>query len=236
MKIDNGIYHAVPPGKKTGCLPRVSHPGEWFPLAEDRIELVPQDQWKVLSRTNKVTPFVPMILDQDGVGSCATEATAQALMTCARVSGLPHVPLNPWFVYHHTSGGRDAGSSIDENLRFIQEHGCSPMEVWPRSEGWKKKPSQEAYEAAKHFQAVEVFDIQTIEEFVSAVLRGFIVVYGARGHAVCGTEYRPEGPFGPNSWGTTWEQNGMGIWVSWGQVNWRYGAWALRVISERSLQ
>lgn len=226
------IYHEIPPGKKTGCLPRVSRPGEWFPKAEDRIEIVPESDWEELSRVNKVTPFVPMMLDQDGVGSCATEMTAQTVMTCRSVAGLPHVPLNPWFIYQTTSGGRDRGSSIDENLRFITEHGIAPMDIWGRDKGWRQEPSEEAKQAALQFRGVEVFDVTSIDEFVSALLRGFIVGYGARGHAVCGTEYRPEGPYGPNSWGEDWGENGFGIWVSWRQINWGYGAWAMRAVTE----
>jgi len=232
MRIDTGIYHAVPPGKKTGCLPRVSRPGEWFPRAEDRIEIVPETDWEELSRTNKVTPFVKEILDQDGVGSCATESTAGAVMACRAVAGLPHVTLNPWFIYHTTSGGRDSGSSIDTNLRFIQEHGIAPMAVWGRDQGWRRKPSAEAYEAALQFRGIEVFDIASVNEFVSALLRGFFVVYGARGHSVGASEYRSSGPWGPNSWGTDWGDGGFGTWVSWRQINWGYGAWALRAVTE----
>jgi len=221
------IYHEIPSRKKTGCLPRKSRPGEWCPMASERIEPLPMGEIERLAETNTCTPFVKTILDQDGVGSCAAEAATQVVMVARAIAGLPHILLNPWFVYHHTSGGVDRGSSIDENLRFIQEHGIAPMDVWGRDQGWRRKPSKEAYDAAKEFAELEWMDIASVAELATAPIRAFPSIYGSRGHAVTSTEYLAKGPTGPNSWGNDWGNDGIGTWVSWRQVNWGYGAWCI---------
>src|SRR3972149_2289686 len=129
-----------PKGIVRGCLPRKSRPGEWCPMASERIKLVPRADWAGLAKELHLRQFVRAVLDQDGAGSCATESPTGAAMISRAFAGLPHVLLNPWFIYHTTSGGRDNGSSIDENLAFAREHGIAPESIWPRSEGWRAAP------------------------------------------------------------------------------------------------
>lgn len=224
--------HPVP-----GLLPRKTRYGEVFPtyaqaVKEERVKLVPRAEWDKWKKSNSLRPFVKTVLDQDGVGSCATEGTAQAVMIARAVAGLPHVPLNPWFIYHTTSGGRDSGSSIDENLQFVMANGCAPMDVWGRDKGWRATPSSEAVEAAKEFKGIEVFDIASIDEMVSALLTGFAVVWGANSHCVTKVEHLDESKgLDINSWGTSWGDGGFGTWTSYRGIQWGYGAWALRVPS-----
>jgi hypothetical protein len=176
-------------------------------------------------------PRVKTILDQGTVGSCACEATVQAIMIARDYAGLPHVELNPWFIYHTTSGGRDRGSSIDRNLEFVREHGCAPISAWPRSKGWKAEPSVQAYKEAKAFRDIEVFDISNVNEMVSALLTGCAVVYGANGHAVVKVEHiNDEKGLDVNSWGTDWGDEGFGVWASYRAVNFNYGAFAVRAV------
>lgn len=211
-----------------GCLPRRSRPGDW-PMAADRIELIPEDQWDALAAQITLRPMVKTILDQDSVGSCAAESSVGALMNARSLAGLPHVVLNPWFAYNTTSGGTDSGSNIDDNLEFLMRYGCAPESVWPRSKGFRAEPSAEAKAAALEFRILEFFDISTIAEFVSALLKGFPVVWGANGHAICAVAHKGSYPEIVNSWGPTWEDSGFGKWATYRQVNFGYGAWALRV-------
>lgn len=215
----------IPPGMSTGCLPRRSLCGAVCPLLSDHVETLPED---VLKANADVTlrPFIKTILNQDGVGSCSTESTTQSVMIARAVEGLEHVILNPWFIYHTTSGGVDRGSSIDANLEFAREHGIAPESVWPRSKGWQSAPSAEAVAAALDYRIEEFYDITTMAEARTALVLGFPVVYGAAGHSVCkiaadGTDV--------NSWGTTWKDGGLGVWASFERINWSYGAFAVRV-------
>ena len=130
-----------PEGFKRGCLLRKSRPGERCPLAADKVPLVPEAEWAEWAAQIDLSPHVKSVLDQDGVGSCAAEATTQAVMIARASAGLPHVPLNPWSIYCITSGGVDRGSAIDDNLAVARERGIASMARWPRSKGWRATPT-----------------------------------------------------------------------------------------------
>ena len=232
--IDSNNPHPIYPNDRVpGCQRRKTAFGKAFRLASDQIKIIPSSQWDDYTGSISLRPMVRTILDQDGIGSCATEATAQALMVARTFAGLPHIALNPWFIYHTTSGGVDRGSSIDENLQFVMQNGCAPEEIWPRSKGWRAKPSEEAVEAALTFRNIEVYDIGSINEMVSALLTGFAVVYGSKGHAVLKVEHIDKSKgLDVNSWGETWGDNGFGVWASYRSVDFSYGAYAVRAIRE----
>lgn len=213
-----------------GCLPRATLPGD-RPMAEGRITLVPESEWDALAKQISLRPHRRTLLDQDGVGSCAAESSTQDLMLARVLAGLEHVPLNPWFVYHTTSGGRDGGSSIDDNLDFLMKYGCAPESVWPRSKGWRAEPSKDAYAAALEFRIDEYWDISTVAELVAGLLDACPAVIGAKGHAVCAVEHRGSYPLICNSWGQ-WEDDGYGKWCSYNEINWGYGAWAVRAVRQ----
>ena len=224
-----------PPDRFPGCLERAEPFGKLFAKASDNIEIVPEREWPELQRAinegRGLRPFIPEVLDQDGAGSCATESTAMAVMSNRVTRGLPHVLLNPWFIYYHTGGksdfgnGRGGGSSIDTNLKFAMDNGIAPMSKWPRSRGWRTKPSQEAYDAALEFRIKEVYDIENYIEAGSALVKGFGIVYGARGHSVFKIALNMD----VNSWGSNWKDGGFGEWASLRNIDFRYGAFAVRV-------
>jgi hypothetical protein len=221
-------------GRKPGCLPRATKPGVCCSFFRDKFTVIPRKDWPdVLANPNRVRlrPSVPVILDQNGYGSCATESASQCVMTCRGFSGQPFVLLNPWFVYQTTSGGRDGGSNIDTNLSFIRENGIAPESIWPRSKGIRTKPSAEAYEAAKEFKILEFYDITSIEEFGTALFLGFSISYGRKGHSIMGTEVLTAKTFlYANSWGD-WGDAGFGI-DSFDDINFGYGAFAVRTVTD----
>ena len=212
-----------------GCLHRKSEFGKLFKPADGNIKVIPRSRWD--DYETDLRPMVKTVLDQGSVGSCATEATAQAIMIARAFADLPHVELNPWFIYSRTSDGRDRGSSIDENLRFVQRYGCAPVSAWGRDKGWKTKPSVAAHTAALDFADIEVFDISSVNEMVSALLLGMPVVYGANGHAVVKVKhFDADKGIDINSWGTDWREGGFGVWASYRAVNFAYGAFAVRAV------
>ena len=225
---------AFPPDRPSwGCLPRASKPGQWCPMASEHIKLVPRNQWDELADQISTRPMVKTVLDQGNVGSCATESTTQGVMMGRAFAGLPHVLLNPWFIYHTTSHGRDQGSSIDENLAFVRDKGIAPMSIWPRSKGWEAEPSEEAKEAAKAFKIVEFFDVANIDEMVSCLLTGWPVVYGAKGHSVIKVQHLNDREgLDCNSWGEDWSDSGFGVWARYNQIDFGYGMFAVRTTTE----
>jgi hypothetical protein len=225
------VSSIYPADRKPGCLPRKEPFGKLFAPASEKIKIIPREEWGDYAGKISMRPFVKTILNQGSVGSCATEAVTQAVMVARAFAGLPHIILNPWFIYYHTSGGRDRGSSIDENLAFIREHGIAPMSVWGRDKGWQTEPSSEAYDAAKAFRDFEFFDIAAINEMVSSQLGACPVVYGSKGHAVLKIEHVNDSEgLDVNSWGEDWKDGGFGVWASYRAVNFNYGAFAVRAI------
>lgn len=230
---DHAEHPQVPPGKAMGCLPRGTRPGEICPLFSERLDVLTDEELREAAGKIDLRQFVSQVLDQDGVRSCATEATAGAAMICRAFGGEEFELLNPWFIYHTTSGGRDRGSNIDSNLAFAREKGIAPESVWPRSKGWRTRPSEEAYAAARKYRIEEFYDITSVREAMSANALGFPVVYGARGHAVVKLNLLPDGEsIDLNSWGEKWEQDGFGVWAGYNGINWAYGAWAVRTMVE----
>ncbi len=221
----------IPDGKKTGCLPRTSRVGEWCPVMDDVIPTIPKSNWGDLLGKVELTSRVSKIKDQDGVGSCATESTSQAIEIVRSYNGQKWVELNPWFIYHTTSGGRDQGSSIDENLRFVRQYGVAPESVWPRSKGWREAPTEAAKEAALEYRIDEFYDLQTTEQIGSALLLGFPVVFGWNGHSCVLTELLTSSTAKyANSWAPTWGDNGFGT-INLSSINFSYGAWCVRTVA-----
>jgi hypothetical protein len=229
--IDSNNATAIfPIDRVPGCLPRKSKPGEWCPMLREHIKIIPSSDWEAAAQKigDSLRKKVWTILDQDGVGSCATESTTGSVMLGRSCQGLAQILLNPWYIYHTTSGGYDQGSSIDDNLAFARDHGIAPESVWPRSKGWRGEPSADAVEAAKSFRIEEFWEIANINEFVTAILEGFPVVFGAQGHAIVAVQHMGSYPLILNSWGA-WEDGGFGKWCSYNAIEWGYGAFAMRV-------
>lgn len=226
----------IPYGKKAGCLPRSTRVGEACPLFGEKIPVMTESEVREAISARKAAgiktrQFVKDVLDQDGVGSCATESTTQGVRTRKIMSGRPCPILNPWFLYYHSSGGRDQGSSIDENLKLAREIGIPSMEAWPRSKGWQTKPSNEAYLDALNNRITEFYDITTTMEIRTALVLDFLVVFGHDSHSELMIDI-PDyaGADVVNSWGD-WEDGGFHAKpFPFSRVNFAYGCWAVRVV------
>lgn len=141
---------------------------------------------------------------------------------------MDYVHFNPYFVYRHVNHGRDAGSSIDANLAYLRQDGVCPEAVWPRSKGWRARPSQEAYRIAKRYRILEFYDVTNEVELVSCILYGIPVVFGYSGHAICAVAMADTRRLiYVNSWGSNWGDSGFGT-LSLSRIYWPYGAFAVR--------
>ena len=202
----------------------------------DSFPVIPVNQWDdFLTGTDAVdlAPFVPFMLSQGSVGSCACEALAQAIQICRAVDRQEAELLNPWFAYHTVSGGRDVGSSLQDNVAFMTRYGLASAAVWPRSHGWRTKPNAAAYEDAKKYRILEIFRISTWEEFGSALLYGMPVYFGYSGHAICAVTVISASRIKyANSWSDSWGDGGFGT-LSRDSIYWGYGVYG--AISEPQL-
>ena len=217
----------VPPGKKTGCLPRKSMMGGVCSLFSEKLAIIPVAEWPSLLGNIELRSCVTKIKDQNGFGSCATESTTQSMEIVRKLEGQEWVELNPLFIYHTTSGGRDQGSSIDTNLEFARDYGIAPESVWPRSKGFTAKPSADAVEAAMAYRIMEFYDIASISEAGTALLLGFPVVFGWQGHSCVLVQLlSTTKALYANSWGN-WGDQGFGT-INLSSINFGYGMFALR--------
>jgi hypothetical protein len=202
----------------------------------DEFQVIPINEWSDwLTGRDAIDlrPFVKFILDQNGVGSCASEAMAQCIMICRALGRQDPELLNPLFAYYTVSGGRDGGSSLPDNVNFALEHGVPSQLVFPRSEGWRSKPSDAAYEDALKYMLLEVFRIRTWEEFGTCLLLGMPCFFGYSGHAICGTTLLSTTRLQyVNSWDKTWGDNGFGT-ISKNSIYWGYGVFGFRVVVRR---
>lgn len=230
-----------PPLTRPGVLPDDVAPGTLCGFASDRIKIVPKtDRLDLIQERRDANltfrKCVLDVLDQNGNGSCASEEAVQACHTMTVFSGgrRKHTLLSPLSVYPFVNGGRDAGSGIGANWSRMRSHGALPMEVWPRSNGHRKKPSQELFDeyGCRH-RIDEFWQIRNAEEFISALLLGYVVGYGRRGHAILAIEMLDHNKFlYSNSWGpwTDGESGfkGFGVDDVRRDIQWGYGAFAAR--------
>jgi hypothetical protein len=183
--------------------------------------------WSELIGEVNLRPFVTEIFDQNGVGSCATESTSQAIQIIRAFQGQDYVQLAPWSLYAFTSGGRDRGSVIGHNLQRARDVGILPMRLWPRSKGWSSKPDEATLAEAAKYRIHEYYDCGSIDEIGSALLKGWPVVFGWKGHSVVFTELVDTNRARyANSWGSDWDDNGFGL-LDLSEVNFSYGAFAV---------
>lgn len=219
---------------RPGCLERKSKFGEiCLPFAESGIPLIPRDQWAGLIGQVTLRPQVKKIKGPQTYGSCATESSTQSMEITDISCGRPWIELNPLFIYQTTSGGRDNGSNIDSNLEFARVYGCAPESVWPRSKGMYATPSAEAKAAALNHRIVEFFDIANVEEFGSALLAPFPVVFGIPGHSIVAVSLKsPTQIEYADSGGVNRGDKGF-LTVSFSSVVWSYGAWCVRTTTPR---
>lgn len=223
----------VPPNQATGCLLRSTKVGEACPLFGERIEVLPDSEIEKIIAARKAAQIrgrdtVESVLNQGNVGSCATESAANGLRITKRRQNTPCPELNPWFIYYHTSGGRDQGSSIDENLKFIRENGVASMEVWPRSKGWQTKPSNEAYVNAKQNVLDEFYDVLTVQEAKTALALDFVVVFGHDAHSELMVDILSlQNADVLNSWSKDWGDGGYHTFP-FSRINFGYGCFAYR--------
>jgi len=217
-----------------GRLPRL----EAMSFAEAGMKVIPVNEWSdIIEDPNRTPPtaYCPFTLDQGSVGSCGAEGSVGALMERRVADGQEHVLLNPYDPYHTTSGGRDGGSSPQDNMAYLQKYGCASQAVWPRSKGWRQKPSDEARQDALQYRLMPdgIVWVNNWEELGTCVLKGFAVPWGYAGHWIFAVdlvsttrlEYL-------NSWGRGFGNNGRGT-AHKNSVYWSYGVCAVICASDR---
>lgn len=240
------------------CRPKEESYGELFGTFRDStdVEEFPRSEWKdiIELRARKgisLRDYVRKIKNQRNEGSCTSNATTQAweIVTNFLLGKDRWRELSAISLYKRCGRSPNSGSVISTNIRemqqvgalltnsstnkdFLSEHGLPPAHVMPETGFYSRFPSGWK-DTAKFFTLDEVLEIDSFAEFLAALWYGFPVVYGRRGHAICGVDaYYQSGSFGviyANSWSPDWGDKGFGFdserAIS-GAIR-RYGAYAI---------
>jgi len=203
------------------------------PRVRDDFKLIPKNELDDAFQQKKKDealnrPFVKHGLDQDGVGSCASEGYSGCVMFCEEVAGQDVEPLSPWALYRLVNGGRDQGSSLSANVSAGAKFGIPTQKVWPRSKGWRERLSDEAKQDALKHRITEYWRVGSDHEMQTALILGFPVYFGYPGHAIFAVEYIDSRRFlYKNSWGDGWGDHGFAS-LRYSSIETGYGRWATR--------
>lgn len=240
----------------TGCLPRNDLCGAVFPIFGESVdvEIYPRSDWPdIVEQNADLSMLVGGIKNQGREGTCASQATAQAIEICWNLSFGKRrwVPFSPISIYKEVSPGPNSGSNIGDNMRQLRDVGCLPLNTGANAEllrrmglpadhvmpatGYYTRYPRSWKSTAAFFRGVEFYDVASFDELVSALLQNFPVVYGRAGHAICGVNVVRESSVWhvkyANSWGN-WGENGFGYdserYISRAIAS--YGAFAVRAV------
>jgi hypothetical protein len=182
-------------GMSRGANPRTMKFGA--PKFAEAIEIIPESQWESVIEqlgSNTLDRLTDHTHDQNGDVSCTSNATCFAHET---LQSLQHgkdriVILSPMSLYNRV-GSRNSGSAVDDNLDEMVRRGILPLDNdankarfthTMRHNGYGSCPSGWESTAAL-FRGAEWFEIENSASFITALLKGFPVVYGRQGHAIC---------------------------------------------------
>jgi hypothetical protein len=238
-EIECALLDNPPAGCRRGLvLPdEMEYPKELPPLNSLTLEqasikvMTDDEMLATIARRDRTSPdkYVADVLSQQSVGSCAAEASCGAVMCRRNQDGIKTPKLNAYAMYNTTSGGSDRGSTLHANLAFIQTHGCPSEAVWPRSQGWRTRPSAAAMEDALKYRAAKdgVIEIKNKRELWTMVLSGYPIQFGYTGHSIfCADVLDLNRLIYVNSWAPTWGNNGRGT-LEASRVFWGYKVYAV---------
>lgn len=212
-----------PPDARTGCLPRLSYPGEFLPILGD-IETAPLVPRSKISDID-LSAHDPPAIDQNPQSSCTAASLCTAMKHARNVMGAKPVDLAWSTIYGPSNGGRDAGASIDTAVNHLMRVGICPTLIdgapyidpfdwrgyyngsWP--DDWQDQ--------AKGFRLLEAWDCPSWDHFLSAMHHGYTGTLGVfwpdgGGHAIMPTGYDKTKRRVRllNTWSPAWGDRGYG--------------------------
>lgn len=224
----------MPPGRPRGVREVYSEPGKVCGLFSEQrnLDVIPVEEWdEYLEKSVDLQLNSKYIFDQDGVGSCGSEGKDACSEIMLSVQSGEDPPLfNPFGTYFYVSGGRDQGSSLQDNVEFAKTRGSFREELHPRSLGWRQEPSEEAKADALNYRWDEVYQVMNWEELGSANFQGFVGYCAYAGHAWAGIRPVNKSQYlWRNSWGEDWGNKGYGV-INANRIQFQWGIFVVRTM------
>jgi len=117
--------------------------------------------------------FADYIDNQGKRGSCNGYAGAKALERARARRRLERVPLSGEGLYAQINGGQDNGSQLVDGMRAIVEKGIPPKTLVPYEEYLYNRIDPKAWEAAKNYRGLELYQLKTEGDLITATVLGF---------------------------------------------------------------
>lgn len=218
-----------------GCLPVPEAEKALAPVNVCTAENLPE------SVDLRTTGLLPDVFDQGQIGSCTANGSGAAYSyELARQHGGTNFIPSRLFIYYNERAAngtvnQDAGATITDATRALNQHGCPPETDWPYDVArFTEKPPAQAYTDGATREAVTVARVEQTETAIKAVLAaGFPVIIGFTvyasfehvgvdgivpmpqpfeqvmgGHCVLVVGYTADSWIVRNSWGAGWGDGG----------------------------
>lgn len=130
-------------------------------------------QWPAFQ---SMSAFLPPTYDQDGVGQCASSAATGMFEFGRKMAGLPPVHVAAGDLYSRVNGGRDNGSTLEDNMVEMQTNGVNPVSA-SVPYVWNRRISYPAT-GRSPYKFAEVYLCANFDAAVSAILQGMPVQIG----------------------------------------------------------
>lgn len=230
-------------------MPRKIQGYGWVPDLPDGRDMLYAAPFKPLAKLPEkvdLRPGCPPVYDQGALGSCTANAIAGALQFDQRKQRLKEeFTPSRLFIYYNERAMEgtvesDSGAAIRDGVKSVAKRGA-PREkpTWPyRIEGFREKPSRDAYAEGKEHQAIQYLRMnQALAQLKGCLAEGFPFIFGFAvyssfesaavaktgevempraneeymgGHAVLAVGYdeRTQRFIVRNSWGAKWGRRG----------------------------
>lgn len=164
-----------------GCIPGLRDRRDILAASMPGIIAAPQ----ALPPSVDLRPQVPPVYDQDGIGSCSSNASALMFRFNARKQKLADFDPSRLFVYYAARERQgwqliDSGSVIADNISVLADPGAPPESDWPYIPSkFAQRPPDSAYTNARGHEATIYMRVDgTIDAMRGCLVAGYPFVFG----------------------------------------------------------
>lgn len=193
------------------------------------LPIVPRAQWE----ERDYTTFKAPILDQAQTASCTGHGTATAMARAWQMAGHAPRAFSACYIYGKINGGLDQGAIVSDAATQLLAGVCTETTV-PEGMIYARQFPPGADAEAARFRAEDCYHLGTYDEIVSALMYGWLPVFGIlvgddfgnldadgvspvggdSGHCLTGaglkfTRSRAMAVETQNSWGPAWGDSGF---------------------------